>query len=140
MSTAPQFTETPNKGTPGSLTAANISKVGTGATGRLLIFTAGASGSILPFVRAHPMGANVDTLARYFKNNGSDPETAANNSLIAEQTIPASTLSETVANASYDTPLNVILQGGANPERIYVLLATSVATGIAFTPMNGGDL
>lgn len=140
MATAPQFAATPNKGTPGSLTAANISKDGTGATGRLLILTAGTNGSILPFVRAHPKGANVATLVRYFKNNGSDPEVASNNILIAEQEIPASSLSEAAANLKYDTELNVILQGGASAERVYALLATGVATGIAITPMNAGDL
>lgn len=140
MATTPQFAATPNKGTPGSLTAANTSKDGTGATGRLLIFTAATGGSILPFVRNFPKGGNVATLVRFFKNNGSDPEVAANNSLIGEQDIAASTLSETAANLFYDTPLNVELQGGTNPERIYALLATAVATGIAITPMNGGDL
>ena len=140
MATAPQFASTPNKGTPGSLTAANTSKDGTGSTGRLLIFTAATGGSILPFVRNFPKGGNVATLVRFFKNNGSDPEVAANNSLIGEQDIALSTLSETAANSWYDTPLNVGLQGGANPERVYALLATAVATGIAITPMNGGDL
>ena len=137
MATAPQFAATPNKGSPGSLTAANISKDGAGATGRLLLFTAAINGSILPFVRAQPKAANVATLIRYFRNNGSDPEVASNNSLIAEQAIAASTLSETAANAKYDTWMNLVLASG---ERVYGLLATAVATGVALTPMGGGDL
>lgn len=140
MATAAQFAATPNKGTPGSLTAANTSKDGTGSTGRLLIFTAGASGSYLPYARAHPKGANVATMVRYFRNNGSDPEVAANNTLIYEQQIPASTLSETAANDHYDSFLDLELAGGANPERVYALLCTAVATGIAIGPMCGGDL
>jgi hypothetical protein len=136
MATAPQFAATPNPGVPGSLTAANTSKDGTGSTGRLLIFTGAANGSVLPFARNHPKGGNVATLIRYFKNNGSDPEVAANNSLIAEHAIALSTLSETAANAVYDTPLNVVLASG---ERVYALLATAVATGVAISPMNGGD-
>ena len=140
MATAAQFAETPNKGTPGSLTAANISKEGTGATGRVLIFTAATGGSLLPYVRNFPKGGNVATLVRFFKNNGGDPEVAANNILIGEQAISASTLSETAANLYYDTLLDVMLEGGANPERIYACLATAVATGIAIAPMNGGNL
>ncbi len=142
MATAAQFTDTPNKGTPASLTAANISKDGTGATGRALLLTASAGkGTILPYVRCKPKGGNVATLIRVFKNNGSDPEVASNNSLIAEKAIAASTLSETAETAVYDIPLNVILQGSATtPERIYALNATAVATGVAITPMNAGDL
>lgn len=142
MATAPEFATTPNKGTPASLTAANISKDGTGATGRALIFTASSGkGSILPYVRLKPKGANVATLIRIFKNNGSDPEVASNNILIDETAIAASSLSEVAENASYDVPLNVFLKGdAATPERIYALLATAVATGIAIAPMNGGDL
>lgn len=136
MATAPQFAATPNKGIPGSLTAANISKDGAGATGRLLIFTAATNGSILPFVRSVPKGGNVATLVRFFRNNGSDPEVASNNSLIAEEPIAASALSETAANAKYDTWMNLILQAG---ERVYALNATAVATGVAITPMGGGD-
>lgn len=136
MATAPQFAATPNPGTPGSLTAANISKDGTGATGRLLIFTAATNGSLLPFVRNHPKGGNVATMVRFIRNNGSDPEVASNNSLIREQAIAASTLSETAENTYYDTILNLEL---AAAERVYALLATAVATGIAITPMNGGD-
>ena len=137
MATAPQFAATPNKGTPSSLTAANISKDGTGTTGRALLFTAATNGSVLPYVRSHPKGGNIATMMRYFRNNGSDPEVASNNSLIEEQAIAASTLSESVENAVYDTPLNLVMQAG---ERVYGLLATAVATGIAVTPMNGADL
>lgn len=142
MATAPEFASTPNKGTPASLMAANTSKDGVGATGRALLFTASTGkGSILPYIRCKPKGANVATLIRIFKNNGSDPEVASNNSLIAEKAILASSLSETVDNSVYDIPLNVVLKGDVTtPERIYVTLATAVATGIVVIPMNGGDL
>lgn len=136
MASAPQFAATPNKGTPGSLTAANTSKDGTGATGRLLIFTAAAGGSILPVAIAKPKGANVATQIRYFRNNGSDPEVASNNILIAEESIAASTLSETAANDVYYTVLDVVLESG---ERIYACLAIAVATGIAIAPQGGGN-
>jgi hypothetical protein len=136
MATAPQFATTPNKGTPGSLTAANTARDGTGATGRILIFTAGASGSILPMIRFMHLGTNVATLCRYFRNNGSDPEVAGNNSLIGEIAIASNTLSQTAESIVYNETTNLVLAAG---ERIYVTLATTVAAGIQVTPVNGGD-
>jgi len=144
MTTAAQFAGTPNKGTPGYLTAANTTRDGTGATGRQLLFTAGASGSVLPGVQLQPRGTNVQTVLRFFRNNGSDPETAANNSLIAEQVIPATTASDTTSLPDYymdfaqkfDGPGLVLASG----ERLYMTLATAVSAGIQATPINGGDL
>lgn len=140
MATAPQFVTTPNKGTPATLTAANTGLTGTGATGRALVFTAGASGSMLPGITFMHLGTNVATLLRIFKNNGSDPEVADNNSLIAEVAMAANTLSQTAESIPYYAELNEVLAGGANPERIYVTLATAVAAGVRITPRNGGDL
>lgn len=139
MATAPQFVTTQNAGTPASLTAANTALDGTGATGRALVFTAGASGSLLPSIRAMHLGTNVATLIRIFRNNGSDPEVAGNNALIYEKAIASNTLSHTTASTAYDCPLAIVLRGGANPERVYVTLATAVAAGIKVTPLNGGD-
>lgn len=144
MATASQFATKPNPGTPGKLTAANTATDGTGATGRVLVYTAEAvtgGGSILPGIRFKHLGTNVATLVRIFRNNGSDPETASNNTLIDEVAIAANTLSQTAASISYDSLLNLILKGHAStPERIYVTLATAVAAGIQITPVNGGDL
>lgn len=140
MSTSPAFATTPNKGAPATLTAANTATDGTGATGRALIFTAGATGSVLPSIRIKPLGTGVATLVRVFRNNGSDPEVASNNALIAEKAVPASTLSQTAEMAEYNIPLNLVLQGGGSPERVYVTLATAHAAGLKITPINGGDL
>jgi hypothetical protein len=137
MATAPQFATSPNKGTPGSLTAANTATNGTGATGRLLIFTAGSSGSILPAIRCMHLGTNVATLVRIFRNNGSDPEVAGNNALIAEVALAANTVSQTASSAPYSVAANLVLASG---ERIYCTLATAVAAGVQITPINGGDL
>ena len=136
MATAPQFVSTPNKGTPGSLTAANTALNGTGATGRLLVFTAGSSGSLLPKLRFMHLGTNVATLCRVFRNNGSDPEVAGNNTLIWEVALGANTLSQTAASVPAEADLNLVLAAG---ERVYVTLATAVAAGIQITPVNGGD-
>lgn len=137
MATAPQFANTPNKGTPASLTAANTSTAGTGATGRALIFTAGASGSVLPTIRCMHLGTNVATLVRIFRNNGADPEVSTNNALIAEVAIAANTVSQTAESIVYNEAVNLVL--GAS-ERIYVTMATAVAAGVMITPINGGNL
>ena len=137
MSTAPTFSSIPNKGTPGALTAANAAVDGTGATGRLLAFTAAAGGSFLPSIRYVHKGTNVGTVMRVFRNNGSDPEVASNNTLIAERTINANTLSQTAESIKYENVLNLAL---ANGERIYVTMGTAVAAGIHVSPINGGDL
>lgn len=139
MATAPQFVTTQNAGTPGSLTAANTAMDGTGATGRLLLFTAGASGSLLPSIRFMHLGTNVATLCRVFLNNGSDPATPGNNTLIGEKAIAANTVSQTAKSIQYDLELDLIMKGGGSPARIYVTLATAVAAGIQITPINGGD-
>lgn len=138
MSTSPNFGSTPNRGTPGVITAANTNMDGTGATGRHLIFTAGANGSFLPLIRACRKGTGVKTVARVWRNNGSDPEVAANNSLIREHGIPAGTADADDPNPAgdQDIVLNISLSAG---ERIYVTIGTAVADGIHFTPINGGD-
>lgn len=138
MATAPQFVAVVNKGTPATLSAANTSLEGVGATGRALVFTAGANGSLLPAMRFLHLTSNASqTVARVFRNNGSDPEVAANNALIGEITIAVNTLSQSSASTPYELPLNVKLAGGVTPERIYVTLGT--AANIKATPINGGD-
>lgn len=134
MATAPQFVTTPNAGTPQTITAANTATDGTGTVS--LIFTAGASGSLLPAVRFTHLGTNVATVARVFYNNGSDPTVAGNNALIGEKAIAANTLSQTAESIVYDLSLNVVM---AASDRIYVTLGTAVAAGIKATPINGGD-
>lgn len=136
MATAPQFVTTPNAGSPATLTAANTALDGTGATGRALIFTAGASGSLLPSIRFMHLGTNVQTLCRVFVNNGSDPEVAGNNALVGEKAIAANTVSQTAESIPYDLSLDLVL---AASDRVYVTLATAVAAGIKITPINGGD-
>lgn len=141
MSTAPEFTQSANKGTPGTLTAANIATNGTGAAGRVLIFTAAATGfSLLPTVRIKPLGTGAATMIRLFRNNGSDPEVAGNNTLLWEEAITASTLSQTVKMPEYDVNLDLRLVGHAStPERIYATLGVAHTAGVQIMPMNGGN-
>ena len=63
-----------------TLTTANTAKDGTGTVA--LIFTADASnGGRVERVRAVPLGTNTASVLRIFINNGSDPTTAANNTI-----------------------------------------------------------
>lgn len=142
MSTSPAFASVPPSNfTPGALTAANTALDGTGTT--LLIATAPAvtgGGAMVERVRCMHKGTNVATVARVFLNNGSDPAVAGNNSLIAEKTIPANTVSQVAESVPQDIVLNQVLKGHAStPQRLYVSIGTAVSAGIQFTPI-GGDL
>lgn len=152
MSTAPQYATTPNAGSPASLTAANTATDGTGATGRALILTAESvsnGGTVLPILRFAPLGSNVKTVLRVFKNNGSDPEVAGNNAFIGEIAMAVSTKDDDDPSlyavdmdfvALFGQP-GLILKGHAStPERLYVTLATAVAAGVKITPINAGNL
>lgn len=134
-STSPAFGSVPfSNGSPGALTAANTALDGTGTT--LLLLTAPAAGAYCERVRVEHLGSNVATVARVFRNNGSTPSVAANNSLIATKTIAANTLSQTAESIAYDIWVYAPLKSG---ERIYVSIGTAVAAGLQFTPY-GGDL
>ncbi len=142
MASSPAFSSVPfSAATPGALTAANAALDGTGTT--LLLATApgvAGGGSLVESIRCMHKGTNVVTVARVFLNNGATPTVAGNNSLIAEKTIPANTLSQTAESTPQDIVLNQVLKGSvATPERIYVSIGTAVAAGIQFTP-RGGDL
>lgn len=138
MSTSPAFASTPNAGTPGVATAANSNMDGTGATGRLLLFTAGANGSYLPLIRATRKGTGVKTVLRVWLNNGADPDVASNNTLLGEFSIPAGTADADDPNpaGNIDCVLSVSLTG---THRIYCTIGTTVADGVHLTPVNGGD-
>jgi len=138
LATSPAFAATPNAGTPGVITAANTAMDGTGATGRLLVFTAGANGSVVPLLRVCRKGTGVKTVLRVWLNNGSDPEVATNNSLIKEAAIPAGTADADDPNpaGTIDVPLNVALPANW---RLYCTIGTAVADGVFVTPLNGGN-
>lgn len=69
-----------------------------------------------------------------FLNNGLSNATAANNSLIAEVGLPATTLIETAANAGAELALNLNLAPG---HAILVVLGTAVAAGWQVTGVGG---
>jgi hypothetical protein len=142
--TSPIFTLTPHiawgssdpagSGSPnGPLLTANTATDGTGST--LTIFTAGANGSYVQRVIARAVGTNVASVLRIFINNGSASSTQANNVLIGEMTLPATTASAVSALQPIEYPLNFALPASYV---INVCLGTTVAAGYRVSCV-GGD-
>jgi hypothetical protein len=121
---------------PAILLAANTAKDGTGTVATVFIGnTAGnAAGNFVQKIVARALGTNVATVLRLFINNGSANTTAANNSLIAELTLPATTLSEVAAQPDYVLPLNFAIPAGY---KLNCTLGTAVAAGFAVTVIGG---
>jgi hypothetical protein len=112
-----------------NITAANTAK--DGASGTVYdLFTAGVDGSYLVKMVIRPRGTNVATVMRVFVNNGSATTTAANNSLVAEITLPATTNTETAAINGVEVPLNMPLPGGY---KLFATIGTGVAGGFSVT-------
>jgi hypothetical protein len=121
---------------PAILTTFNTAKDGTGTVAT--VFTGNTAGNnagnFVQKLIVRPMGTNVTTVLRLFINNGSANTTAANNSLIAELTLPATTLSEVAAQPDYVLPLNFAVPAGY---KLNVTLGTTVAAGFAVTIIGG---
>jgi hypothetical protein len=118
------------------LTTANTAKDGTGTV--VTIFTADATnGGRVERIKVRAAGTNVATVLRIFINNGSTNGTAANNSLYAEITLPATTLSEVSSLADpgvgvLDFPL--VLPPGY---KLNCTVGTTVAAGYYITAVGG---
>ena len=132
--TSPIFSKVAHVEWVNGVSAANTAKDGTGTVDT--IFTADAtSGSYLQKLVIRPRGTNVASVLRVFLNNGASNATAANNVLIAEQALAATTNTEAGALAGYELPLNVPVPPGF---RVTVTLGTAVAGGYAVSAF-GGD-
>ena len=118
-----------------TLTAANTAKDGTGTTA--LVMTADATeGGNLGAIVCEPLGTNVATVLRVFLNNGSTPGTAANNTLIGQIALPATTLSET-STATMQAVERIFNRPIPPGYRVYACLATAVAAGWQITTVSG---
>lgn len=132
--TAPIFSKAPNTTWAAVITAANTAKDGTGTVNTA--FTADATnGSFVQKLIIRPLGTNVVSVMRIFLNNGLTNVTPANNALIAEIPLPATTNTEVNALSGYEVPLNIPLKAG---NKINVVLGTAVAGGYTVTAV-GGD-
>jgi hypothetical protein len=117
---------------PSALSAANTAKDGTGTVAT--VFTAGPDGSFAQRLVARSLGTNIATVLRVFVNNGGATATAANNSLIAELALGATTLSENAAQPTMDLPLNFPLPPNF---KLTCTLGTAVAAGYEVTVFGG---
>jgi len=130
--TTPIFPLTP-KVAWGELATANTAKDGTGTV--VTVFTAGANGARVDYLKVRAKGTNVATVFRLFVNNGSDTTVAANNALVLDQTIAATTNSETAALADNLITLDMSLPAGY---KLTCTIGTTVAAGLMVTAF-GGD-
>jgi hypothetical protein len=121
---------------PTILNTANTAKDGTGTVAT--VFTGNAAGNnagnFVQKLVARPLGTNIATVLRLFINNGSVNSTAANNSLIAELTLPATTVSEIAAQPDYVLPLNFAVPAGF---KLNATIGTTVVAGFAVTIIGG---
>jgi hypothetical protein len=115
-----------------ALLAANTAKDGTGTVATA--FTAGADGAFVQKLVARSLGTNVATVLRVFINNGLANTASVNNSLIAEMTLPATTVSEVAAQPPSELALNFALPAGY---RLLCTLGTAVAAGHEVTVFGG---
>ena len=116
-----------------ALATANTAKDGTGTVAT--VFTADATnGGYVQKLVARALGTNVATVLRVFVNNGSATTTAANNVLVAELTLPATTLSEVSAQPDMTLPLNLSLPPGY---KLLCTIGTTVAAGYQLTAVGG---
>lgn len=116
-----------------ALLTANTAKDGTGTVSTA--FTADATnGGFVQRLIARPIGTNVATVLRAFINNGLTNATPANNVLIAEMTLPATTISEVAAQPDYVLPLNFALPAGY---KINCTIGTTVAAGYQLSVVGG---
>lgn len=132
--TAPIFSKVAVAQWVNGMTAANTAKDGTGTVST--VFTAGAvDGSFVQKLVIRPLGTNVASVLRVFLNNGLSNATAANNCMIAEIGLPATTNTEVAAIAGNEFPLNIPVPPGY---RLLATLGTAVAGGYAVAAL-GGD-
>jgi hypothetical protein len=119
-----------------ALTSANSAMDGTGtvttvATGNN---SGNAAGNFIQKLVVKALGSNVASVLRVFINNGSANTTAANNALIAEATLPATTASNAAALVNIEIPLNLALPPGY---RINCTLGTAVSAGWMVSAIGG---
>jgi hypothetical protein len=133
--TNPIFTVAPDIQWPAAaLTAANTTKDGASGTVTTVFTADAANGGYVTKLIARALGTNVATVLRVFVNNGGVTTTAANNALIAEMTLPATTLSEVAAQPAYELPLGFALPAGY---RLFCAIGTAVAAGYELTVIGG---
>ncbi len=132
--TAPIFPRTPQVEWAQPVLAANTTKDLTSGTIYLVATADDTEGSRIDFLRIMPLGTNVATVLRVWVNNGGSTATAANNTLVDNITLPATTNSETAALTRQQVDLDISLQPG---HCLYVTIGTAIAAGVRVTAFGG---
>lgn len=132
--TDPIYSRAPDIQWSGTIATAVTAVDGSGAT---TVFTADATnGGIVSRLKIRALGTNIATVMRFFVNNGSSIATPANNSLIGEITVAATTLSQTSALADNEVPLLMPLPLPLG-YRITATIGTTIAAGLQATAFAG---
>jgi hypothetical protein len=110
--TAPIYVLTPQTTLFGAATtSANTAVDGTGTV--ITLYTAGSNGGYVRRIRVKAAGTNAASVMRIFINNGSTTSTAANNCLIGELPLAATTASNSTSiGPDFEYPMNFILKAG----------------------------
>jgi hypothetical protein len=140
MAYTPQFGDLPLIAwNVSAITAANTAKDGTGAVVPLLkdgagtaTMGSGVKGTFIDFIAIEARGSNVQTVMRFWGNNGGSNATPANNQQIGAITCLATTINETAVMAG--TPLLFVVKRWFPANWIInVTLGTAVAAGYNVT-------
>jgi len=116
----------------GSVAAANAALDGTGTV--VTVFTADATnGGRVEKVRILHLGTNIATVLRLFINDGLGT-TAVHNSLYAEITVPANTISQVAASVPQEIALPLVLPPGY---KLNVTVGTTIAAGVQVSAPGG---
>jgi len=148
--TAPRYTISGDYSTNSTITtSATMGPVALTATGdftgvsanHVKVFTGDTTnGSRLVGLHFEATGINVQTVARVYMNNGGSQTTAANNALVGQLTLPATSASNNsaVGSADYYFPGPSGYADIPPGFTVYVGLGTTVASGWVVTPVLGG--
>lgn len=118
---------------PVAITTATADYTGASANHQIA-YTAGANGGYIARLRFKALGTNIATVARIYINNSQIQTTGSNNVLYGEVSLPAITATNTAATAEIDYPMGFAIEATF---RIYVGLATTVASGWVCTAIGG---
>lgn len=133
--TAPIYSGQPDVGNIIGGTTGNTTTGDLSGAGVVLGYTADATnGSYIRRIRFAPLGTNVATVVRIWLNNGSTNATAANNTLIGELTLAATTVNQVAAQAIPEFYVNEAIPPSW---RVYFSFGTATAAGFNCTTFAG---
>ena len=100
------------------------------------LFVAGASGSYISKIRVKPSGSTSATVIRLYINNGGSTLSGLNNILFSELSMPAITVSTTLAQNDFEIPMGLALPANY---KLFAGFGTNPTTGGFHFTVIGGD-